>query len=152
MPLGAQLCSLGLFYVPWGLSARPSLGMHAPPSYACMPWGSYMSLVGSIMPLGALLCPLGRKCTPSLCVRPLYVYALSMCTGPPPRLCVPPQPFAPPSQAMHAPSMPCVLPHCRSPRVRPVDLFEVLPWKSTSPLPMPCQPTILTRDKTYKRI
>jgi hypothetical protein len=118
-----------------------------------------------ICPLWAQLCPLGLFYAPwGASVRPLYVYALSMytpslCVRPPPlgvrtsfELCVPPQPFAPPSQAMHAPSMPCVLPHCRSPRVRPVDLFEVLPWKSTSPLPMPCQPTILTRDKTYKRI
>jgi hypothetical protein len=31
--------------------------------------------------------------------------------------------------------------------VHPVDLLEMLLWKSTSPLPMPCQPTILAGVK-----
>jgi hypothetical protein len=31
--------------------------------------------------------------------------------------------------------------------MRPVDFLQSQPWKSTSPSPMPCQPTVLTGDK-----
>jgi hypothetical protein len=34
--------------------------------------------------------------------------------------------------------------------MRPVDFLQMLAWKSTSPLPMPCQPVVLTGGIKYK--
>jgi hypothetical protein len=74
MPLGTQLCTLGLFYAPWGSSARPPLCVRA--------LGYFKPLEAHICPLGAQLCPLGIKCVPLLKhapplmrVRPPYVCA-----------------------------------------------------------------------------
>jgi hypothetical protein len=53
-------------------------------------------------------------------------------------VCTPlPRPFVPPRE------------HSRPPlfRVRPLHMLEMLAWKSTSPSNVPCQPTVLTRDK-----
>jgi hypothetical protein len=58
MPLGAQLCALGLFYGPWGSSVCPPLCVRA--------LGSFKSLEAHICLLGAQLCPLGVKCVPPL--------------------------------------------------------------------------------------
>jgi hypothetical protein len=58
---------------------------------------------------------------------------------------------APPPRHARPPQA-CVLLRCRLRpylrRLRPVDLLEVLPWKSTSPFLMPCQPIVLMGDKT----
>jgi hypothetical protein len=78
----------------------------------------------------ALLCPVRASslsyvpsadpCAPSICrLRPL------------------PQPYVPPHYCLHL--------HLAL--VHPLDLLEMLAWKSTSPLPMPCQPTVLTEEK-----
>ena len=32
-------------------------------------------------------------------------------------------------------------------RARPLNMLEMMAWKSTSPLNMPCQAIVLTRDK-----
>jgi hypothetical protein len=58
MPLGAQLCTLGLFYASWESCAPPPLCVRA--------LGYYKPLEAHICPLGAQLCPLGIKCVPAL--------------------------------------------------------------------------------------
>jgi hypothetical protein len=95
---------------------------------------------------------MGVKCAPTLGVRAplLRLRAPSRCARPPTmRACLPPQAHVPPPLA-YAPLC------CRSRRhlrcLRPVDLPKVLPWKSTSTLPMPCQPTVLTGGKIFKQI
>jgi hypothetical protein len=66
MPLGAQLCPLGLFYAPWGSSARPPSsrahphwGVHAPshappsssPHLYALPFHPFVSLFHPCTPL-----------------------------------------------------------------------------------------------------
>jgi hypothetical protein len=55
MPLGTQLCPLGLFYAPWGSSA-------CPPSIACTPFLYGRAPPPMCVQLGAILNPLGLKC------------------------------------------------------------------------------------------
>jgi hypothetical protein len=132
MPLGAQLCTLGLFYAPWGSSARPPLCVRS--------LGYFKPFEGSIMPLGdQVRIPSQTSAPPYACVPPLCVYALdsfkplkahicplgvqlcslgssarfSRCTCPPLQECASPprrahpshQAYAPPPQAC-APSQP----------------------------------------------
>jgi hypothetical protein len=103
-----------------------------------VPLGLYMRPMGLVCPLGAHLCPLGlcyalwasSAHPPPLCVcalasfRPLeaHICPLGVHLCPLGVKCAPPPRRACPSPA------PSVL----------IDLLEVLPWKSTSPLPMPC--------------
>jgi hypothetical protein len=125
-----------------------------PPSYVCVPWAllSPLRLIfipwrfnyapwGSFMPSRAQVHAPPRHVHPSP-----DVYAPPGGKGAPPPMYAPP-----PSQVMRAPSLLCAPPHCRLrphlPHLRPLDLLEVLPWKSTSPFPMPCQPIVLTGGK-----
>jgi hypothetical protein len=93
-------------------------------------------------------CPLLVVRAPlSTLVRPPLAYA-----------CLPRQPFASPSLPMHALLLPVCTPPSRarplvavhaltSPMCPPLDLLEILAWKSTSILPMPCQFRILMGGK-----
>jgi hypothetical protein len=86
---------------------------------------------------GALLSPLGLIYVPW---RLIYGPWGSSARPPPKRAC-PPSGIRPPPLGMHLPQA-CVSPLRRArphlSRLCPLDLLEVLPWKSTSPLPMPC--------------
>jgi hypothetical protein len=117
-----------------------ALGSFKPLRAHICPLGAHLCSLGlnyapwdSIMPFGALLCPLGLKCVP-----PLKHSSPPSCM------------HAPPRRANSPPSLPCVPLRCHSRphlcRLCPLDLLKVLPWKSTSPLPLP-QPTILTGGK-----
>jgi hypothetical protein len=112
MPLGDFLCPLGLKYAPPpppGVRVPlrheyPPASSCVPPPYVCTPWVllSPLRLIyvhwrlvyapwSSIMPLAALLCPLGLKhARPPLCVR-----------IPPPEVCAP-QAWHPPPPGIHA--------------------------------------------------
>jgi hypothetical protein len=146
--------------------------MRAPPPLMCArpglllaPGSSYMSLGGTTMPLG------DQVRAPPLCAHPpsRRVRPPTHKRARPPQACAPPYSQAcaplprgvrtPPLAGVRAsplvvctPSQACAPLHCRSGphlcRLRPIDLPKVLPWKSTSYSPMPCQPTVLTGDKT----
>jgi hypothetical protein len=85
--------------------------------------------------------PFRHPCPPG--VRAPKVFAPLLRCSPPPKHLDLPQAFAPPL-SMRAPR--CYL-RQNLPHLCPVNLLEVLPWKSTSLLPMPCQPTVLTGGK-----
>jgi hypothetical protein len=96
-PFGAHECSLGLNYAPWGSFMFPGTQERAPlkracpppmcarPSYVCVPWGSYMSLGGSFMPLGLnytlFYAHMGLSAYPPSCVR------APLLACPPPGVC-----------------------------------------------------------------
>jgi hypothetical protein len=124
MPLGAQLCTLGLFYAPWGSSvhpplkrARPLLCMRGPPM--CAPilcvhtLGSFKPLEAHICPLEAQLCPLGVKC-----VSPSSVHAPLMRMRPPQECASHHQACTPPSPSVRASLPRCTCPPTR--RARPL--------------------------------
>jgi hypothetical protein len=141
-----------LIYAPWGSFMLLGTQVRMPPPYACVPWvllrplrliyvhwGLIYAPWGSFMPPGAqvrappLKCACPRyACTPPQPIRTSF----QPCVPLPSHLCLPLAVCAPPCRA-----------HPHLPRLRLLDLFKVLPWKSTSPLSMPCQPTILTGGK-----
>jgi hypothetical protein len=138
---------LGLLCMPPFKRACPLSSVLAlPPMHAC-PRALFLPLGGSFMPFGTLVHAPPLMCVPKAVVRaPQGVVRAS------PWPCVPPTLRAcPPFTRAHPPLQPCVPPRCDSrshlTRVCPLHLLEMLAWKSTSPLPMPCQPTVLTGGK-----
>jgi hypothetical protein len=109
----------------------PSIQPCVPSIQPCVP--SIQPCVPSIQP-----------CVPpiQLCVAPRQPGGAPIPAGGGPSTAVcpppPPQPFASPHCSLHPPFT----------SVRPLHFLEMLVWKSTLLLPMPYQPTVLSRDKT----
>jgi hypothetical protein len=106
MLFGALLCSLGLKCAPFLRNACPTLLCVHAMGLLYVPCGLNYAPWGSFMPPGAQVYALSM-CTPSLCIRPLYVYA------PPPYACAPPLSCVCLPNRSRPPPKPCTPPPCR---------------------------------------
>jgi hypothetical protein len=151
-----HVCALGLFYAPWSSYTRP---LHPcalpfmptallPPQLVCILFLLLVCVGALLSPLELFYAPQGSFMSPGALVSALLHPCAPSFTHVRPFSCTPPFTYAHPPSCVCAPPPPLFRSRPTFTHVHLLNLLQTLAWKSTSPLLMPCQPTVLMWNKT----